>query len=434
MQPYYELAYALASESLCFFVGTGFSKHLTNDKAPDWLSLLKTCCSSLSEGHLLVQELFSENKPLLPLEECAAVISLQMRKEGKDIYAVIADIVSQLKAHPTKVSCIKAFADKHPSLKFITTNYDLLIERDVLAGNYTMFCPGFPVNRQRRNHEVYHIHGSSKQPQSMVVTADDYYSFINSPNYFSRRLDTLLEENTTIIIGYSLGDLNFKSILNSHRQTSSHSINRQHLFFLSRQKVAQHVKDYYDSSYGLRVIEETTIDDLISKISAKFDQIAADVKEAREQLIRVHSKKKCYSDSFLKKRESFAKILATIATTGFRIDADRVIEILKDTIQRKHTFTSENCAWEQYDQLADWLVQLGCVMDLEGTALEEAYLEAVRTSFKTMSKEQALGKSWAAYRRWSTDWGQLTFKNREMIRKFMIKTGDIGDFKTFIST
>jgi len=432
MQPYYELAYALASESLCLFVGTGFSKHLTDGAAPDWKALLKHCCSTLKNPDQLVEELFPNDKEFMPLEECASIISLQMKKEGKDIYNTIAKEISKLQSDPKIAKLIKDFVAKHPSLRFITTNYDLLIEDNILEGKHTAFCPGFPVNRQRMHNEVYHIHGAIKFPEKMVVTADDYYRFINFPNYFSKRLDTLLEENTTVIIGYSLGDINFKSILNSHRYSSSHKVNRQHLFYLSRNKVPQHIKDYYDTSYGLRVIDSTEIPDLIAKIDNQHDSIKKEVKAAKDQLNQVLTDKKKYTDSYLKERESFAKILATISSTGFRITHPKVIDFLKNTIQRKHGFTRENGAWSQYDQLADWLIQLGCVMDLEGTPLENTYLEAIKTSFNSMSKTKVFGKSWDAYKTWHSQWGELTFKNRVMIRKFVRENGVQGNYEEFI--
>lgn len=434
MQPYYELAYALASESLCLFVGTGFSKHLTGGAAPDWKTLLKQCCSALANPDQLIDELFPGGQANMPLEECASIISLQMKKEGKDIYGTIADEILKLQCDPAIAKPIRDFAAKHPSLRFITTNYDLLIEDDILDGKHTAFCPGFPVNRQRMHNEVYHIHGAVKFPEGMVVTADDYYRFINFPNYFSKRLDTLIEENTTVIIGYSLGDINFKSILNAHRYSSSHAVNRQHLFYLSRKKVPQHVKDYYDASYGLRVIDSTEIPDLFAKIDTQYDAIEKDVKAAKDQLQRVLLGETTYTDSYLKKRESFAKILATISSTGFRITHPRIIDFLKDTIQRKHGFTREDGAWSQYEQLADWLIQLGCVMDLEGTPLEGVYLEAVKTSFHTMSRIKIFGKSWDTYKTWYAQWGELTFKNRAMIRKFVSEKGLVGDYEEFIDT
>lgn len=432
MQPYYELAYALASESLCFFVGTGFSKYLTDDAAPTWLSLLKDCCSEIANGDELIKELFLDNKPQMPLEECASVIALQMEKEGKKLYDVISRRIGSLKA-TAKVDPISKFALAHPSLRFITTNYDLLIQNDILKGKHCSFIPGFPVNRQRVGNEVYHVHGSIKLPEHMVVTADDYYRFINIPNYFSKKLDALLEENTTVIIGYSLGDINFKSILNTHRYSSSHEINRQHLFFLSRSRLPQHLKDYYDSSYGLRVIESTEIDELITGIDTKYSAIAPRVKDSRELLLGVLSGENMFTDAHLKERESFSEILATLSSTSIRLTHDKTIAFLKDTIQRKHGFTNEHGAWDQYDHLAEWLIQLGSVLELENTKLQDSFLDAVTTSFQTMSKDKILGKSWAAYETWQNEWGELTYKNRALIRRHLNGKGLSGDFNSFIA-
>lgn len=209
----------------------------------------------------------------------------------KNIYTTIAEHISRLDPEPTASKAIQEFAAKHPSLKFITTNYDLLIEK-ILGDKCTTLSPGFPINRQRTHNEIYHIHGSVLQPEHMIVTADDYYEFINVPNYYSKRLEILLEENTTVIIGYSLGDINFKSILNAHRHSSDHPTNRPHLFFLSHTDVPQHVKDYYDTSYGLRVIEKEDITYFLARIEAKYNTILPEVKEAKAQLQRVLSGEK----------------------------------------------------------------------------------------------------------------------------------------------
>lgn len=432
MKPYYELAYALASKSLCFFVGTGFSKHLSDGTAPDWLSLLKSCCKDLSNGSQLVTELFPAKKLIMPLEECASIIDLQMQKEGKSLYNSIATKLADISINTENVEALSAFALKHLSLKFITTNYDLLIEEHILKNKHTSFSPGFPVNRQRVHNEVFHVHGVIDYPEKMVVTADDYYRFINAPSYFSKKLDTLLEENTTVIMGYSLGDMNFKSILNSHHYSGSHEINRQHLFFLSRNIIPQHIKDYYDCSYGLRVIDQTEIGAFILSVDNKFDRIINDVADSKKTLKEVLSGDMEYTNDYIKKSESFFSILATISTTGTRITDSGVINLLQNTITRKHQFSGETGAWQQYVHLADWLVQLGCVMDLEGTELERPYLDAVVTSFKSMSRDREYGKSWDAYQTWKLGWGYLTYKNRSRVRRHISELGLSGDFDIFI--
>jgi hypothetical protein len=433
MLPTYELAYALASGSLSLFVGTGFSKHLTDGKAPDWQTLLQRCCRTLRSSEGLFEELFPDGRAIMPLEECASVISLQMIKEGKSLYVEIAAEVKKLKVNPMIAKPLQDFALKHATLKFITTNYDHLIEDGILKGRCTSFAPGSPISRQRIHHEIFHIHGSYKLAEQMVVTADDYYAFINSPNYFSKKLDSLLEENTTIIIGYSLGDINFKSILNAHRYSGARSINRQHLFYLSRAKIAQHVKDYYDASYGLRVIDETSILELIKAIDEKYDLIEPSVKKSKDLLQSVLDGKETYKDAYLKQDESFSEILATISSTGLRVESANVIKLFETLIQRKLEFTQESGAFLQYDHLAGWLIRLGCVMDLDGTPLKEVYLSAVKSSFRTMSRKKEKGYSWAAYSTWKNNWGQLTYKNRVMLRKYVNDHSIKGDCESVVN-
>lgn len=415
MEPYYELAYALASGSLCFFVGTGFSKHLTSNQAPSWIDLLKKCTEELSCGEKIADELFPDNNPVMALEECASVINLLLSKEDKDIYQLIAKQLHELEL-TADADTIRIFTNKHNNIKYITTNFDLLIEDGLCGKNCTTFCNGYPVNRQTKGVHIYHIHGSIKHPRKMCVTADDYFEFINNPSYFSRKFHTILEENTTIIIGYSLGDVNLKTILSHYRYNCTHEINRQNIFYFTRKKIQQHVKDYYESTYGLRVIENTQINELFEGIDKKYEEIKDRVTKSLNKLMKVLNNEAKYTDDYLKKRDSFFEVIATIYSNGILITHPQVIKFIKDIIQRKHNFTNEYGAWEQYDHLAEWLIHLGCVMDLRETPIEETYLEAVITSLKSMSKKKELGKSWDAYHSWSNGWGSITFDNRIMIR------------------
>lgn len=432
MDQYYELAYALESKSLCLFVGTGFSMHITDLKAPNWLDLLKICADEIDGGKKLVSQLFPDDKPIMPLEECASIIQVEMLSQGKNLHIEIAKVIRKLKLGKNAKKT-KEFVAAFPDLKFITTNYDLLIQDELLEGaGCTSYTIGYPVNRQPKGVQVYHVHGSIKYPKKMVVTADDYFRFINNPDYFSRKVQTLIEENTIVIIGYSLGDVNFKSILNNLRANRLHDINRQHLFYLSRNSVAQHVKDYYDRSYGLRVIENTEIDDFWSKITAKHADIKGRVSKSKDLLMSVLEGNQKFTDSYLKKEESFFEIIATLSSNGILVSHPDVVKFLKDLLQRKNKFTDDSGAWEQYKHLTNWLVHLGAIMDIKETPIEKAYLSAVDTSFSTMSKRKVLGKSWDAFHSWQKGWEHITYDNRVMIREYLKKNGVSEDGKEII--
>ncbi|PMG80240.1 hypothetical protein BCU83_11745 [Vibrio breoganii] len=400
------------------FVGTGFSMHLSDLKAPSWLSLLQKCAKKIEGGDELIEQLFPDNKPVMPLEECASIIQVRMQSEGKCLHAEIAKIIRKLKLGKNSDK-VKKFVEKFPDLKFITTNYDELIGKGLLEDKEsTTYSIGYPVNRQPKGVQIYHVHGSVKHPKKMVVTADDYFRFINRPDYFSKKIQTLIEENTTVIIGYSLGDINFRAILNNQRSNRIHDINRQNLFFLSRGEVDQNVKDYYDRSYGLRVIDNTEIDDFISEILGKHKNIKDRVAKSRNLLMPVLEGTKKFTDTYLKKSDSFFEIVATLSSNGILISHSDVMKFLKDVLKRKDNFTSENGAWDQYVHLAKWLIHLGSIMDIKDTPLEEVYLSAVSTSFGNMSKKQILGRSWHAFTAWKTSWYSLTYDNRQMIIEY----------------
>ncbi len=433
MNPYYELAYALESKSICMFVGTGFSMHITDIKAPTWLGLLKKCAKKIDEGDVLIDQLFPEDKPIMPLEECASIIQVKMHSQGKCLHTEIANIVRKLKLGKN-AKLTKGFIKKFPHLKIITTNYDELIEKKLLdEGESTSYSIGYPINRQPKGVQIYHIHGSVKFPKKMVVTADDYFNFINNPDYFSKKVQTLIEENTTIIIGYSLGDINFKSILNKLRTDRLHDINRQHLFFLSRQEIDKNVKDYYDKSYGLRVIDNTEIDDFFNEIITNHEKIKDRVSKSRSLLMSVLNGDKKFTDTYLKKRDSFFEIIATLSSNGILISHLDVMKFLKDVLKRKRSFTGETGAWGQYVHLADWLVQLGAIMDIKGTPLEKVFLEAVDKSFENMSKKQTLGYSWRSFGVWKNGWNYLTYDNREMIISYFESNSLSDDGKEVIN-
>ncbi len=50
MSAFFEIAYAAASERLCLFTGTGFSKAITDDAAPSWKGLLEMMGEAVGSG------------------------------------------------------------------------------------------------------------------------------------------------------------------------------------------------------------------------------------------------------------------------------------------------------------------------------------------------------------------------------------------------
>jgi hypothetical protein len=124
---FFEIAYAAASNRLCLFTGTGFSKAVTGNRAPSWQDLLESVCDQLPDSDRVKSVLFpASGKNPLSLEEAAQVISIELRKVGKSIHNEIAGLIEKLTLSGDN-SVIANFFKNNP-VQIVTTNYDKLAE------------------------------------------------------------------------------------------------------------------------------------------------------------------------------------------------------------------------------------------------------------------------------------------------------------------
>lgn len=415
MSEYFEIAYAAASERLCLFTGTGFSKAVTDNNAPSWQGLLEAISLLTPDPTGLMDALFPNGHlGVLSLEEAAQVISIELTKCGKSIHEEIAREIANIPPSGDN-SSITAFLSTKP-VKIVTTNYDKLAEQLVGAGACHSITPGLPIPRSHSKVEVYHVHGSIDSPSNMVVTSDDYFRFINGESYFSRKLSTLLHENTVVILGYSLGDTNLKAILSNYKTFSRSHVIGSNIFLVSRSSIAQHIKDYYSHCYGIRVMDGTEVNQFFNALNSNMPAAEQRISESVSNIRKVIFDSQSFTDSYLKIEDSFFEIVASLAAIGLSINDARVVKMLGKIIETKKKLTQVNGAWNQYEHLARWLAHLGTILELKNTPIEETYLSATLHSMTTMRKEYYIGSSWHAYRSWSSRWPNIIASNRAMIR------------------
>ncbi len=94
----------------------------------------------------------------------------------------------------------------------ITTNYDSLLEL-VFKGYEAIVGRGVLRYDLNSFGEIFHIHGITSDPSSLVLTAPDYSNWHKQSRYFAAKLLTYFVEHPVFIFGYSLGDPNVRTLL-----------------------------------------------------------------------------------------------------------------------------------------------------------------------------------------------------------------------------
>lgn len=96
----------------------------------------------------------------------------------------------------------------------VTTNYDLFLEKEIFK-NFDLFVSQnqYYMMPSEGIGELYKIHGSISNPNSIVLTAEDYENFNKNLRVVSSKLLSLALEYPIIFLGYSLEDENVLNIL-----------------------------------------------------------------------------------------------------------------------------------------------------------------------------------------------------------------------------
>lgn len=237
------------------FIGSGMSKRFIKS-SPDWLSLLEEYWNKLNQEIDFYSYLNNLRKEVIDKhpdyndEKVKFTINAQtasfIENKFNNLYdtdnSIIPDLtpkkVFQENLSPFKYSVSKRFSELEfipemedeivefskvlgKSKMIVTTNYDLMVEillkqenkfPDVFVGNKGFF------NETTGWNELFKIHGTAEDSNSIVITESDYDKFNHDALLLNAKLLTSLIDSPIIFLGYSLTDLNIRTLLNDYSE------------------------------------------------------------------------------------------------------------------------------------------------------------------------------------------------------------------------
>lgn len=136
---------------------------------------------------------------------------------------------------------IKFRALKNKVSAVITTNYDTFLENEVFSKDFQVYVRQHELFSSDSYNiaEIYKIHGSATDAESIVITEDDYKEFKESRKLIIAKMLTLFAESPIVFLGYSMTDEDVRCIIEdflSCLSTEQLRDIRKHFVFVSHKK------------------------------------------------------------------------------------------------------------------------------------------------------------------------------------------------------
>lgn len=224
------------------FIGSGITRRYLN--LPDWKALLEHFAKVIDNDDFIYSAYENKAKALdckagiLP--KIAELIQLDYDERwyrDKSIRTVNEEVLEQIKniglspfkaeiaSYIRQSSVINSdYLDEIEKLTriseksisgVITTNYDSFLEEHFLGFTKYVGQTQLIFSAIQGIAEIYKIHGSIENPDSIVINEADYMKFDENSAYLAAKLMTIFMEYPIIFMGYSISDSNVQNIIKS---------------------------------------------------------------------------------------------------------------------------------------------------------------------------------------------------------------------------
>jgi hypothetical protein len=205
------------------FLGSGVS---VTAGAPSWEGLL----DNLAESVGLDPRMADQFRKLSPLDQANILQSLYESEpinveEPKESFGSLVSSFVRVERYGLAPTLLASL----PSDGAITLNYDSLFERaSADAGRSRAVIPQDPTNMEEDTDSrwLLKLHGSVSQPDSIVLTRDDYLGFNANREALSALVKAHLMTHHLLFVGFGLKDDHFHEIVHDVRRAMPHDPGR----------------------------------------------------------------------------------------------------------------------------------------------------------------------------------------------------------------
>jgi len=286
----------------------------------------------------------------------------------------------------------------------MTTNYDTVIE-SVLTGKGYPIRPNDYMVARNGLIPVYHLHGIRTNPDSIIITQEDYVSLFRPNQYRQQKLAQLIKESVTVLIGYNLGDFNVLTAVDwsnnvyvdeiaNHPQgiiQFLHTSNPREKPYLSEDKKLI-IYEFNNLSILLQSLTKT-----IKKRDAVHKRLMKELKDINEELISCDDD---FVNEFIDNKEHRHELLKQITEDDY-YTINGFLGLFTKSMDVLWQRTRPQNAFDAYSQYLTVLMDI--ITTIEFNKMQPALFESVVFHLDSISNYIGLeiGKSVSAYNTWT---------------------------------
>jgi ArsR family metal-binding transcriptional regulator len=396
--------------NLGLFVGAGMSMAILNDDwtkvALSWKELIYKCAEEFdinlkedikTEG-LSYPEIATEIAKLIAIKE-----SLDYKVAIKKLKEKISELTSWYPENEKRIEYNRILEDIDPNW-IITTNYDLIIEC-LLTGKCLSLGPNDQLISPQNLIPIYHLHGVRTNPNSIIISQEDYISLFRPNQYRQQKLSLSIKESTTLIVGYGVGDVNVLTAVDWTKNVySNQRINYPHDIIQLLFTEKPNPKPYRDRN-DILIIEFDDLKNILKEIGNLIIKEKKLDKEINENLKELNEIFQNPSEDNVKAfidDESFRKnVIESISKNDVKLISGFLVLFSKSIDETWVRAEPRGAFWAYNENLQ---LLLDVIENIELSKIPPALLESIAYNLDHVSYYigTSLGESRAAYGTWES--------------------------------